>query len=92
MKHTPGPWEQDGLTIRADHRGIVAKCPTPQQNGTYDCHGNARLIAVAPDLLEALKTLADDHEFGATGTIRQDHLATARAIIAKVEGNVKVNS
>ena len=42
-----------------------------------------RLHAAAPDLLEALKALADDHEHGATGTLRQDHLRAARAAIAK---------
>ena len=46
----------------------------------------AHLIAAAPELLEALRMLADDHEHGATGTIRQEHLRAARAAIARAEG------
>lgn len=47
---------------------------------------NDRLSDAAPDLLEALVDLADDHEFGNTGTMRQDHLRAARAAIAKATG------
>lgn len=36
-------------------------------------------------LLAACKDLADDHEFGATGTMRQDHLKAARDAIALAE-------
>ena len=56
MGHTPGPWTQDGLTIKTT-RGIIAECPTPQHGGTFDCQANARLIAAAPALLEALTRL-----------------------------------
>ena len=55
--HTPGPWEQDGLTIKVTTRGIIAICPVPQKGGTFDCQDNARLIAAAPELLAALKAM-----------------------------------
>lgn len=35
------------------------------------------------ELLEALRLLADDHEFGETGSVRQEHLAKARDAIAR---------
>ena len=46
-----------------------------------ECQANARLIAAAPELLEALKGLlnSDDWE-------RRDACAAARAAIAKAEG------
>lgn len=90
-KHTPGPWyvsssnfnhiivsEADGTTV-----GWTTNYPPPE-NARGEA--NAHLIAAAPDLLEALEALADDHEFGATGTIRQDHLRAARLAIAKARG------
>lgn len=43
---------------------------------------NAHLIAAAPALYEALEKLADDHEYGATFTMRQCHLREARAALA----------
>lgn len=55
MDFTPGPWEQDGMrgtTVRAGAR-VIASC-----DGGQSAPANARLIASAPDLLEALETVA----------------------------------
>jgi hypothetical protein len=41
----------------------------------------AELEAREVTMTGALKDLADDHEFGATGTVRQDHLQAARAAL-----------
>lgn len=65
-KHTAGPWHQDGHNLSA-----IIRCTVPRGHpdakhtcGDYEtvarCEGdnwaaNARLIAAAPDLLEALK-------------------------------------
>jgi hypothetical protein len=38
----------------------VAIIPTPQNGGTFDCEENARLIAAAPDLYEALQAAYDE--------------------------------
>jgi len=63
MKHTPGPWH---LTKSQD--GIYHIDNTETQDGggiavIYDCDGNsehnAKLIAVAPELLEAAKYAAN---------------------------------
>lgn len=59
-KHTPGPWELLGLDIVSDP-GVIATTPTPQRGGVFDREGNARLIAAAPELLEALKALHEDY-------------------------------
>ncbi len=52
---TPDPWRADGLSVVADGRGIIAMCLTPQNNGVMECSANARLIAAAPELYEALE-------------------------------------
>lgn len=65
-KHTPGPWEALGNIVRSPMyqpgglpRGvIIAEC----RDGYYLPHteeakANARLIAAAPDLLEAIKQI-----------------------------------
>lgn len=64
-QHTPGPWEVDEmLTVNAPSTLMVAECSCaanrPGWAGTdYSTRqrqeANARLIAAAPDLLEALK-------------------------------------
>ena len=65
-KHTPGPW----FAIRNDHYwevniedcryapSVANTCDTEVREGSYIAEANARLIAAAPDLLEALE-LAD---------------------------------
>lgn len=50
-KHTPGPWEWTGLFIEHDGRAIAQLLP----HGQKPNEANARLIAAAPELLEALK-------------------------------------
>ena len=51
-EHTPGPWEVQGdLVVRPDGYS-VAECQAQEVDGQY--YANARLIAAAPDLLEAL--------------------------------------
>ena len=66
-KHTPGPWSVDGerYYVRDDRRGeLVADCYTFTETDMgrvvdASCAANARLIAAAPELLEALKDLAE---------------------------------
>lgn len=47
-KHTPGPWKAIGTRVYFPNLSggfDISKCPSPEEN--------ARLIAAAPDLLEA---------------------------------------
>lgn len=87
-KHTPGPWQRDGLSISAPQRGVVARCPTVKNGGVFDCSDNAHLIAAAPDLLEALKECLPDLEHYASthGPGPDRRLEQARAAIAKARG------
>ena len=70
-QHTPGPWEADDEDIFGQDNKLVARI-------AYECnahslltpedHANARLIAAAPQLLEALERLTRrlDSHFGGT--------------------------
>lgn len=109
-KHTPGPWEFDGNCVWADAiQGYVADPQTedilsgeyvPLSEAQEQWEANARLIAAAPELLEALQeaygaptdlTNAKCH-VGIT-TVERCHRCSrelkARAAIAKATGETK---
>jgi hypothetical protein len=83
MKHTPGHWITTGVNVRAGDALICyatnhwADCETDHDEKL----ANARLIAAAPELLQALKDLLEDQRDASLPI-----LAKARAIIEKVEG------
>lgn len=97
-KHTPGPWrvEQDGnmnpnLTFRICGPWIHRKSSARQPyHALADTEANARLIAAAPELLEALK-LAYQQFDDAIHCRRPsmhplEYAKVLRAAIAKAEG------
>jgi hypothetical protein len=93
-KHTPGPWQTDQAEHDAPyqdiriHAGKGSICcvwidDAPLHDYNAEQRANARLIAAAPELLEALKRLMSET------TTMQDALEAAqqaRAAIAKAEG------
>lgn len=90
-RHTPGPWIIDGSYIETPQRNIArigGRDPEDQ--------ANARLIAVAPDLLVCLRRLVEWDEYceanadcGLTESqLRQDAEQWARTAIAKAEGRL----
>lgn len=76
MKHTPGDWEYIKMTGRVVS-GDVRICGI---NGFMSDTGNAnaRLIAAAPDLLEALENLVRSNA--------PEHVIAAENAIAKAKG------
>jgi hypothetical protein len=94
-KHTPGPWEFDdkhssGFPLlclyAADNRN-----PFHGSRSDDEQNANARLIAAAPELLEALRAITDQLE--RIGDTRYDkdgqYIDAARAAIAKATGEQK---
>ena len=85
MSHTPGPWKVDRPYIRGAGRAIASL--EPGRNEGEDA-ANARLIAAAPELYEALeaaylvltsqKTRLEEHA---------DAVTLARAALAKVRAD-----
>ena len=101
--HTPGPWILDGFEVSGEISG-AAICRVLEaddfpcvEEGTEadvqaECEANARLVAAAPDLLEALRKLMalNDNRGTFGGELYQDRVDRAwdeaRAALAKAEG------
>ena len=98
IKHTPGPWRigatpPNGEQTIGTRQGLMVAVATTgiALNETL---ANARLIAAAPDLLEALKLVVQDDEEWAASDMACDldesklpWLAPARAVIAQAQGH-----
>ena len=89
-QHTPGPWHVNELGNVADKtRIVIGVIATTFES--YSGEANARLIAAAPDLLEALEWCADtlavfvDDGSAAPDSVVGKNLTTARAAIARAE-------
>ena len=95
-KHTPGPWVADSfpyyghparltptISINPVILGQVVKLPIAKVHRISDEHAaNARLIAAAPDLLEALKDARRELAYAG----RQEAHDRAHAAITKAVG------
>lgn len=88
-KHTPGPWavypETDGTEIWAVDLspGLPVRQPICVISRSDNWLANGRLVAVAPEMYEALKNALNYFE----GKPSLAVMATCRAAIAKAEGN-----
>ena len=87
-QHTPGPWhvgKHSHLDIYADEQQIVIPA---DDMSLIEAKANARLIAKAPEMLEALKWLinADDEGEIEQGQYAKRGLALARALLREIEG------
>jgi hypothetical protein len=109
--HTPGPWNieypfsEPGVYVAGPNTGLIAKLYEPDacmfnKDSKVSREANARLIAAAPELLEALKTVAEHlrltmaeyrrhcatHGVDAIHPLDDPVMAKARAAIAKATG------
>ena len=97
-KHTPWPWFANGRSIKRDYRligltedagEIIASVMGGETSGprfiesSSECQANARLIAAAPELLDALKQIKSNANMYHAETISE----IARAAIAKATGD-----
>ena len=83
--HTPGPWHPVTLGASPDHSWAIdselveiSRLPEWTDNQA-EAEANARLIAAAPEMLEALQSLT--HPMAS-----DEDLQNALAVIAKAEG------
>ena len=93
MNYTPGPWKTRGSFVYRDdgeHDGVVCRVAYSGSCVQWVCGvasrenaANARLISVAPELYEALRSIVSElREYNPTGIA----LADATALLARVSG------
>ena len=99
-QHTPGPWRDDFegepdwgsqtiIQVGAGSTLIADVCVTDDCISDDEHAANARLIAAAPELLEALQCLLAMPDYDgaiSTSTVRRGAKHAARAAIAKATG------
>lgn len=86
-KHTPGPWATDGGdTVVAMGNQVVVTAPAPDGASFDEMKANARLIAAAPDLLEALQFMHDCVTAGLTPNFDGAQWGKVVAAINKAQG------
>ncbi len=91
IKHTPGPWKETNAYDIRFPCGLVSKIYWPVIMPDDERQANTRLIAAAPDLLEALKAIADDWCFEWCVAVdshdsHRDRCDQIRKALALVEG------
>jgi hypothetical protein len=89
-KHTPGPWTFTESVARGEHRFYIcagAAPPGAKLPALADTKPNARLIAAAPDMLNALLWVVQHHaDFEHMTDDAANAIHAARAAIAKATG------
>jgi len=98
-KHTPGPWTLRQESDRFIHivepnsdAGIAAVLTEHDEDGLAIDQANARLIAAAPELLEALKSVVKTHGLktaGGTGQLSLGDIARFQDLITKATGGAE---
>jgi len=94
-RHTPGPWIGAGPSfggplprytteITTEYEGaegeVISICELPFAHHDDENEANARLIAAAPDLLEALKTIVENGGIGPEDMFHDARDAIRKAI------------
>lgn len=93
--HSPGPWRISGqsesgryITVKAANGRTVARVPfNPENTPLSECTdaSDALITSLAPELLAALEDMVTCFG-GHSDALAREHLAQARAIIAKARG------
>lgn len=90
MEHTKGPWKLDetwGLIVSKIGHEVAAYHPGRTWK-KEETKANARLIAAAPELLEALESIVDSIDKGTT-LIRWSAKYVSENGLSSCEGNVE---
>jgi N-acetyl-anhydromuramyl-L-alanine amidase AmpD len=85
LKHTPGPWEFNGgrqVVFQDSERYKDCDLWDIQYEDESEMKANAKLIAAAPELLEALKIMLEDNGYDIDSPIEQFSKRTQQVIVA----------
>ena len=92
--HTPGPWEYseengEPCVMAGDYYVATAHAGMPGVDfGVGESKANARLIAAAPELKDAVQAAIDEFAIGSFNASRRQRVVEfLRAAIAKAEGS-----
>ena len=89
--HTKGPWRTEGfenLVVNSAEGYTMTLAAGGKDASLDELKANACLIAAAPELLAALKAIADyDEGSSEEGTYGSEVLERCRAAISKAEGS-----
>jgi hypothetical protein len=84
MKYTPGPWVVEGFNpprvYARDGIDIICQCDSMEELTLATEKANAYLIAAAPDMLAALRRLANECDGEKLGTVQAPTWATLCAV------------
>jgi hypothetical protein len=86
-KHIPAPWqlEEEGRIYRNGY-GVVCWFDDELDNQDAEGRANARLIAAAPELLEALQIIMTEFQFVERDVITAKIYEQCKSAIAKATG------
>jgi hypothetical protein len=83
MNFTPETWRYESGEVIVSGRGCIARIPTPQAGGVFECVANGKLIAAAPELYDALAALtaciSETRGKNADAALHIAHLTLAKA-------------
>jgi len=91
-KHTPGPWSVDYLdhngqrVVRAEHIEVCTCWHHSVGSIEKEMEANARLIAEAPAMLDALWQYRDDMRHPPAKDSRERRVEMIEAILARIGG------
>ena len=89
QQHTAGPWKVVEATVQSEEY-VICDCDGFGDGAAPQIEANARLVAAAPDLLDALEELVErDRAEAAEAGFTDDEmtwLEDARRAIAKAKG------
>tara|TARA_R100001377_G_scaffold79507_1_gene57828 strand:- start:263 stop:547 length:285 start_codon:yes stop_codon:yes gene_type:complete len=89
-KHSPGPWEITGQGRRPTPCTWVSLSPEDDGNSLEvvgaDHEANARLIAEAPAMFDALLQYRDDMRYAPAEDSRHRRIEMVSAILTRIEG------
>lgn len=89
-EHTPGPWTvgEDSRGVWADVDSVACRLLDIRRTGGMACsyEANARLIAAAPELLDALRQWAAAEDYGDAEELANARRSRDRAIAAATGG------
>lgn len=87
-KHTPGPWAEDKFALSVEIRSLgnplIAVVQSRHCESPEEMAANAKLIAAAPMLLDALKHIMKMQTFGYI-VLGEEATTKARAAIAAAQ-------